>query len=79
MNQESPLLRNEKLAGLSTAEREVVALLLSGHSVPQVAELRQRSRHTVANQVRCIYAKLGVRSREELVFAAASPPAWAAR
>ncbi len=54
------------LTNLSAAEREIMALILAGHSVPQVARLRQRSRHTVANQVRCIYAKLGIRSRGEL-------------
>jgi DNA-binding CsgD family transcriptional regulator len=69
---EFPLLRGEALDGLSPAERDIVAQLLAGHTVPEVARRRQRSPYTVANQVRCIYAKLGIHSREELVAAAAA-------
>ena len=65
-----PLLRRDALGGLSPVELEVVKLLVSGYSVPEVARARGRSRHTVDNQVRTIYAKLGIASRQELVKAA---------
>ena len=65
-----PLLRRTALDLLSPVEQEVVGLLVAGHSVPEVARARQRSRHTIDNQVRTIYAKLGIGSRQELVRAA---------
>jgi DNA-binding CsgD family transcriptional regulator len=67
-----PLLRPSLLDGLSPAERAVVTLLVSGHSVSEVAQARQRSRNTVDNQIRTIYGKLGIGSRQELVRAATS-------
>ncbi len=70
---EFPLMRDDALVGLTAAEREIVEHLLAGHSVPEVARRRQRSHYTVGNQIRCIYAKLGVHSRDELVAAASSP------
>jgi len=65
-----PLLRAGALESLSPVEREVVSLLVAGHSVPEVARARGRSRHTIDNQVRTIYAKLGITCRQELVRAA---------
>ncbi len=65
-----PLLRCDALNRLSPVELEVVKLLVAGYSVPEVARSRGRSRHTVDNQVRTIYAKLGIASRQELVKAA---------
>jgi len=51
---------------LTTAERAVVALVLSGWSNAQVALRRGCSARTVANQLASAYRKLGVGSRAEL-------------
>jgi DNA-binding NarL/FixJ family response regulator len=60
--------RSERvLAVLTTAEREVVELLARGMSTAAVARVRRRSVATVARQIASAYAKLGVRSRAELV------------
>jgi DNA-binding CsgD family transcriptional regulator len=52
---------------LTDAEREVARLLIAGLSKAEIAGRRGSSVYTVANQVAAIYAKLGVRSRAELV------------
>lgn len=52
---------------LTTAEREVLALLRKGMSNGAIARLRRRSVHTVANQVSTILAKLAAPSRRTLV------------
>jgi DNA-binding CsgD family transcriptional regulator len=51
---------------LTDAEREVAALVVSGHSNSDVARIRSTSPRTVANQLASIYQKLGVGSRSEL-------------
>jgi DNA-binding NarL/FixJ family response regulator len=56
-------------ARLSPAEREVARLLCEGWSLTTIAQRRQRSRFTVVNQVRSIYAKLGVTSHADLLHA----------
>jgi DNA-binding CsgD family transcriptional regulator len=55
------------LAPLSSAERAIVAELLIGRSVAEVAQSRGTSPRTVAHQVTSLYAKLGVSSHRELV------------
>jgi len=53
----------------SPAERDVARRANEGKSIPEIAHDRQTSPHTVANQLRAIYAKLGVTNRAELVRA----------
>jgi DNA-binding NarL/FixJ family response regulator len=55
------------LDALTRAERDVVELVLSGHSNRAIARARRSSVNTVANQLRAIYGKVGVTSRAELV------------
>ncbi len=56
---------------LTPAEHEVASHLLAGMSNAEIARKRRVSPRTVANQVACIYRKLRVRSRAELVGRAA--------
>ena len=58
-------------AGLSAREVEVLRLVASGLTNPQVAAQLFLSRRTVDQHLRSIYSKLGVSSR---AAAAASPP-----
>ncbi len=52
---------------LSPRERQVLALLLAGSRQHETAERLSISRHTVEDHVKSILAKVGVRSRRELV------------
>lgn len=52
---------------LSPAEQDVLELLLVGGSNREIARVRGTSERTVANQVASLFAKLGVKSRSELV------------
>jgi DNA-binding NarL/FixJ family response regulator len=54
-------------APLTTAEREVLGLVLEGHSNAKIAALRGTSVRTVANQVASLLRALGARSRFELI------------
>lgn len=51
---------------LTTAEREVMALLLEGRSNAQIAKARKTAVRTVANQVASLFRKYGVGSRAAL-------------
>jgi DNA-binding CsgD family transcriptional regulator len=62
---EFPLAAPEPPQGLSDAEREVARELLAGRTAAEIAKRRERSLSTVRNQVRAIYAKLGVGSAVE--------------
>ena len=53
--------------GLTRAEREVVMGVVRGESNGEIAERRGVSANTIANQLRSVYAKLGLRNRRELV------------
>ena len=55
--------------GLSPAECEVARLALDGRSNDEIARTRGTSARTVANQLRAIYRKVGVVTREELAVA----------
>lgn len=50
---------------LTKAEQAVALQVLHGASNLDIAQLRRTSTNTVANQLRAIYGKLGVRSRRE--------------
>jgi DNA-binding CsgD family transcriptional regulator len=54
------------LSGLTSAEQEVASELLQGRSYQEIARQRGTTSGTVANQVRSIFRKIGVRSRSEL-------------
>jgi DNA-binding NarL/FixJ family response regulator len=52
---------------LSEAEREVADLALSGHDGATIARMRGcRSARTIANQLGCVFRKVGVSGRAEL-------------
>jgi DNA-binding CsgD family transcriptional regulator len=57
----------EPPSGLSAAEREVTRAVVDGQSNKEIAFRRNTSPYTVANQLRSIYAKLGVSNRLELI------------
>ena len=54
-------------ANLTTAEREVVALIINGKSNAEIAKARGVALRTVANQVASILRKLDVGSRSSLL------------
>ncbi len=54
------------LQTLTDAERDVALLLLQGATNRAIAARRGSSENTVANQIKSVFAKLGVRSRAEL-------------
>lgn len=56
---------------LTEAEKDVVMLLLEGHSNATIATRRGTSARTVAKQVASAFGKIGVRSRPELFAASA--------
>ena len=54
-------------ARLSLAERDVLVGVLAGKTNSEIATERRTKTRTVANQVARAFAKLGVRSRAELI------------
>jgi len=56
---------------LSAREREVLTLMVSGHSTKAIAEELGLSVHTTRNHIRNLMAKLGVHSRLDAVVMAA--------
>ncbi len=61
-----PLMHTDRVAKLTHAERAVLAALLAGSTNRDIAQRRNCSEHTIANQVQSIFRKVGVRSRSEL-------------
>ncbi len=53
--------------GLTQREREVLALLLKGRSIPYIKETLYISTNTAKTHVRHIYQKVGVHERQELL------------
>lgn len=60
-------LRPDLTAKLSDAQRKILAYLLEGLTEPQIAEKIHRSRHTVHDHTKAIYAAIGVKRRVQLV------------
>ena len=65
--------RPDLLAKVSDAQRVVLEWLLEGLTEPQIAERIGRSRHTVHDHTKAIYASLGVSSRVHLVMLFSQP------
>jgi DNA-binding NarL/FixJ family response regulator len=63
----TPRLEEANLAGLTSAQRDVVALLIAGSTNNDIAQRRATSPNTVANQVQAIFRTFGARSRGELL------------
>lgn len=55
---------------LSPRERDVLVLLLQGYSTPRIAERLSISENTAKTHLRHVYAKLGVRSRQQVMAVA---------
>ena len=53
--------------GLSDRERDVLRLMASGQTNPEIGESLHLSRHTVKEHSSAVYRKLGVRNRTEAV------------
>jgi DNA-binding CsgD family transcriptional regulator len=50
------------------AQRQILDLVLQGHSDSQIAELLNRSPHTVHTHLKTIFRQVGVHSRAELIL-----------
>ena len=61
-----PLMNEERIKGLTAAERAVLAHLVAGSTNHDIAQRRNTSEYTVANQIKSIFRKLEVCSRGEL-------------
>jgi len=70
--------RPDLLAHVSTAQQRVLELLLAGLTEPQIAERIGRSRHTVHDHTKAIYAALRVSNRVQLVLLFSVPATPAA-
>ncbi|MBI1189555.1 MAG: hypothetical protein GC200_02595 [Tepidisphaera sp.] len=66
--------RPDLLRRVSDAQRKVLDLLIVGCTEPQIAERLGRSKHTVHDHTKAIYAQLGVKSRVHLVLLFSRPP-----
>ena len=54
--------------GLSPREREVLALWVTGHASTRIEEVLGISKHTVKTHVQNIYAKTGVKTKQDLIL-----------
>ena len=53
--------------GLTTREREICLEVISGHTTAEIADRLSISPHTIQDHLKAAFAKVGVRSRGELV------------
>ena len=53
--------------GLTTREREICLEVISGHTTTEIADRLSISPHTIQDHLKAAFAKVGVRSRGELV------------
>ena len=60
-------LEHSELAGLSEREKEVLAQLVSGDRVPDIAAALHISQNTVRNHLKSIFRKVGVGGQGELI------------
>ena len=60
-------LSETKLAGVTSAEREVLGLIIAGSTNQDIARRRGTSPNTTANQIQAIFRKFRARSRIELM------------
>ncbi len=74
----APLVAEERLADFTPAEREVALLAVQGATNAAIAARRASAERTVANQLRAVFAKLGVHSRAELAVVLAQTSAGSA-
>ena len=63
-------LRNSGTSTLTAREIEILRLLVSGQTSKEIAAHLNRSEHTVKNQIRSVYQKLGVNNRAQVIKAA---------
>ncbi|GJL57115.1 MAG: hypothetical protein NPIRA02_42470 [Nitrospirales bacterium] len=61
-----PLINEDRVKGLTEAEREILAYMVAGSTNNDIAQRRNTSEYTVANQVKSIFQKLEVSSRSEV-------------
>lgn len=66
--------RPDLLSKVSTAQQRVLEFLLAGLTEPQIADRIGRSRHTVHDHTKAIYASLNVKNRVQLVLLFSQPP-----
>lgn len=66
----------KKMYSLTDTEVEIANLLIEGHQVSSIAEMRNKAPDTIKNQCRSIYQKIGVSNRAQLIrkIVALSPP-----
>lgn len=64
----------KEFPALSSREREVLAMLLRGHSAPSVAEELYISENTAKSHIKHIYKKMSIKSRQELLKKAEQIP-----
>jgi DNA-binding NarL/FixJ family response regulator len=60
----------ERLASLTKQERDLLELMMAGHGIPEVAQLRTVAEATVRAQSRSMFKKLKVSSQLQAVAAA---------
>lgn len=67
------LLCHSQVQALPQREKEICVLLAQGHSTPAIAQQLKRSPHTVISQVRSLYNRFSVSSRNELLSLLLAP------
>jgi DNA-binding NarL/FixJ family response regulator len=55
------------LRALTRREKQILPLVCAGHSNKQVADRVQLAEQVIKNYLRCVFRKVGVRNRHELV------------